>query len=109
MLSGRVTSGAEGTAARLASIAQHAQLMRVNIVLMLLQAAYAVVLAVTLYAITRDQDRDLAMLALCARVGEGLINAVAPLGRLPFCRSRRRVPRRPARTPRQSPRSVPCC
>jgi Domain of unknown function (DUF4386) len=79
VLSGQVTSGAEGTAARLASIAQHAQIMRVNIVLMLLQAAYAVVLGVTLYAITRDQDRDLAMMALCARVGEGLINAVAPL------------------------------
>ena len=79
VLSGQATSGAEGTAARLASIAQHAQIMRVNIVLMLLQAAYAVVLGVTLYAITRDQDRDLAVMALCARVGEGLINAVAPL------------------------------
>jgi hypothetical protein len=79
VLSGRATSGVEGTAAKLASIAQHSQLMRVNIVLMLLQAAYAVVLGVTLYAITRDQDRDLAVMALCARVGEGLINAVAPL------------------------------
>ena len=79
VLSGQATRGAEGTAARLASIAQHAPIMRVNIVLMLLQAAYAVVLGVTLYAITRDQDRDLAVMALCARVGEGLINAVAPL------------------------------
>jgi hypothetical protein len=47
VLSGQATGGAEGTAARLASIAQHASLVRVNIVLTLLQAAYAAVLGVT--------------------------------------------------------------
>ncbi|HAF22209.1 MAG TPA: hypothetical protein DCK93_04725 [Blastocatellia bacterium] len=56
--------------------------MRVNIVLTLLQAGYALVLAVTLYALTRDQDRDLAVMALCCRVGEGVIAAVSPLGTL---------------------------
>lgn len=80
VLSGQATSGAEETAAKLASIAQHASIMRVNIVLTLLQAGYALVLAVTLYALTRDQDRDLAVMALCCRVGEGVvIAAVSPL------------------------------
>ena len=75
VLSGQTTSGAEGTAAKLASIAQHASLVRVDIVLTLLCAAYALVLAVTLYALTRDQDRDLAVMALCCRVGEGVVIA----------------------------------
>jgi hypothetical protein len=75
VLSGQTTSGVEGTAAKLASIAQHASIMRVNIVLTLLQAGYALVLAVTLYALTRDQDRDLAVMALCCRVGEGVVIA----------------------------------
>src|SRR3990172_6671579 len=79
VLSGQATSGAEGTAAKLASIAQHASLVRVNIVLTLLQAAYALVLAVTLYALTRDQDPELAVMALCCRVSEGVIAAIAPL------------------------------
>lgn len=35
----------------------------------------ALVLAVTMYAITRDQDRDLAMLGLTCRVAEGVIGA----------------------------------
>jgi hypothetical protein len=79
VLSGQATSGAEGTAAKLASIAQHASLARVDILLTLLQAACALVLAVTLYALTRDQDPDLAVMALCCRVSEGVIAAIAPL------------------------------
>jgi hypothetical protein len=39
----------------------------------------AVALGVTLYALTRDEDRDLALLALCCRVTEG-VNAVAGAG-----------------------------
>jgi hypothetical protein len=76
ILSGRAIIG-EGTAAKLASIAQHASIMRVNIVLTLIQAAYALVLAVTLYALTRDQDRDLAVMGMCCRVAEGLIAVMA--------------------------------
>ena len=79
VLSGQATSGAEGTAAKLASLADHASLVRVNIVLTLLQSAYAVVLGVTLYALTRDEDPDLAVMALCCRVGEGVISAISPL------------------------------
>jgi hypothetical protein len=79
ILSGQVTRGADGTAAKLASIAAHGPLVRVNILLTLLQAGYAVVLGVTLYALTRDQDRDLAVMALCCRVAEGVIAAISPI------------------------------
>jgi Domain of unknown function (DUF4386) len=65
------TSG-EGVAAQLAGIAQHATDVRLTIVLGLLGNFCALVLAVTLYAITREQDRDLAMLALTCRVAEGI-------------------------------------
>jgi hypothetical protein len=65
-------ASAEGTAAKLAGIAQHASDVRVAIVLELLGCFAALVLAVTLYSITRDQDPDLAMLALTCRVAEGV-------------------------------------
>ena len=80
VLSGQAKGGAEGTAAKLASLVQHATTVRVNILLTLLQAACALVLAVTLYALTRDEDRDLAVMALCCRVGEGVVGVLAPLG-----------------------------
>jgi hypothetical protein len=79
VVSSRTTSGAEGTAAKLASIAQHTSLVSVNILLTLLQAACALVLAVTLYALTRDEDPDLAVMAMCCRVGEGVVGVLAPL------------------------------
>jgi len=74
VLFGQSTSG-EGIAAKLAGIAQHATNVRVVILLGLLQCFSALVLAVTLYALTRDQDHDLAMLALSCRVGEGVLGA----------------------------------
>ena len=76
VLSGRATSG-EGTAAKLASIAQHATEMRIVVVLTMLCSLSALVLAVTLYAITREQDPDLAMLALTCRVVEGVNGATS--------------------------------
>lgn len=79
VLSGRTTRGAEGTAAKLASIAQHTSLVGVDILLTLLQAACALVLAVTLYALTRDEDPELAVMAMCCRVGEGVVSVIAPL------------------------------
>jgi hypothetical protein len=75
VLFGRATSG-EGVAAKLAGIAQHVPDVGITVVLDVLQCFSALVLAVTLYAITRDQDADLAMLALTCRVGEGLIGAI---------------------------------
>ena len=70
---------AEGTAARLGLIAQHAWRIRTNIVLSLVICVTAVVLATALYAITRDEDRDLAVLALAFRLGEGLLIAFGML------------------------------
>lgn len=77
VLFGKATGGAEGTAAKLASIAQHAPLVRLTALLALLAFFDAVVLAVALYGLTRDHDHDLAMLALCCRVGEGMIGAIS--------------------------------
>lgn len=70
---------APGTAARLALMAQHASRVRVEILLTLLTSMTALTLAVALYAITRDEDRELAILALCCRVGEGMLGAIAPM------------------------------
>ena len=70
----RATAG-EGIATKLAGIAAHASDVGVLVVLGLVQCFSAVVLAVTLYAITREQDNDLAVLGLVCRVGEGVIGA----------------------------------
>jgi hypothetical protein len=81
----QATSGAQGTATTLASLAQHATTVRLTAVLTLLTFFDAVVLAVALYALTRDQDPDLAVLALCCRATEGVIaatSAVRTLGLL---------------------------
>ena len=74
---GRAT-GAEGIAAKLTGIAQHVTDVRVAFLLGLVSCFAALVLAVTLYAITREQDPDLAMLALTCRVAEGVVGAGIP-------------------------------
>ncbi len=66
------TAGGNGIAARLAAIAAHATVVRVTVLLALLQGFSALVLGVTLHAITRDEDPDLAMLGLMCRVAEGI-------------------------------------
>src|SRR5512132_2250009 len=78
VLFGRASSG-EGTAARLASLAQNTTTVGATIVLTLLQFVSAVVLAVTLRALTRDEDRDLATLGMVFRVSEGVVGAIAPV------------------------------
>jgi hypothetical protein len=65
-------AGGTGVAEKLAAIAQHATYVRFTVLLTLLQGFSALVLAVTLYAITRDEDPDLAMLGLTCRVAEGV-------------------------------------
>src|SRR5215831_15326126 len=72
MLMAKATS-AEGIAAKLVGVAQHANDLRVAVVLVLFSSFCALVLGVTLYAITREVDLDLAMLGLAFRVGEGVI------------------------------------
>jgi hypothetical protein len=72
----RATRGV-GIAAKLAGLAQHSTDVRVAVVLSLAGCFAALVLAVTLWAITREQDPDLAMLALTCRVAEGVSGAVS--------------------------------
>ena len=84
VLLGRAAQG-QGIVAQLASIGQHATEVRIAVVLGLLTGFAALVLGVTLYAITREQDAELALLALICRVCEGvLIGLFIPgvLGRL---------------------------
>jgi hypothetical protein len=77
VLFGRAAGG-NGITEKLASIAQHTTAMGVVFLLLLLQAFSAITLAVTLYAITREEDQDLAMAGLVFRVGEGLIGVAIP-------------------------------
>src|SRR6185369_7779911 len=74
IVSGRASRG-EGIAARLASMAQHATDVRIAVLLGLLTCFVALTLGVALYAITREEDPDLAMLALMCRVAEGVAGA----------------------------------
>ena len=75
VLSAKATHG-DGIPAKLASIAQHTTEMRVSVFLTLLSAFSALVLAVTLYGITRDEDNEVAMFGLVCRVGEGVVGAL---------------------------------
>ncbi len=75
-LAARATAGAT-VAEKLASVAQHVFAARITVVLGLLQTACAIVLAVTLYSLTRDEDRDVALLAMICRVGEGLVGTTS--------------------------------
>jgi hypothetical protein len=70
--------GGGDIAARLGAVGQHATAMGVVFLLALLQSFCALVLGVTLYAITREEDAELAMLGLTFRVGEGLIALAIP-------------------------------
>jgi Domain of unknown function (DUF4386) len=76
ILSGKATR-VQGTAAKLAGIALHATEFRLAMLLGLTTCFAALVLGITLYRITCDQDRDLAMLALTCRVCEGLLGAIS--------------------------------
>ena len=75
-------TGGKGIAAKLAGIAQHASDVRLDIGLSLVSCFAALVLAVTLYGITRDVDPDLAMLGLTCRVGEGVLGGISLLASL---------------------------
>jgi hypothetical protein len=72
----RATSGAE-IAAKLATLPAHATEVSMLVLLGFVQVFCAIVLGVTLYAITRDEDSDLAMLGLVCRSAEGIIGAVS--------------------------------
>jgi hypothetical protein len=74
-ISNQVTSGADGVAANLSSIAQHLPLVRLTALLSLFTFFVAAVLAVALYVLTRNQNSYIALLALCCRIAEGIVIA----------------------------------
>ena len=80
-LSGMFLAGAasrgDGVAARLANMARHAGSLRLALLFDLVGCFCALVLAVTLWAITREVDRDLALLAAACRFGEGVTGALS--------------------------------
>jgi hypothetical protein len=69
--------GVEGDAATLARFGEYAADVRIDVLIKVLEVLSALVLAVTLYGITRDEDHELAMLALVCRVGEGVFVALS--------------------------------
>jgi hypothetical protein len=68
--------GVDGDAAKLARIGQYATNVRLTILITLLECLSALVLAVTLYGITRDEDHELALLGLVCRVAEGVLGSL---------------------------------
>jgi hypothetical protein len=73
MFLNRRASGGADPAARLEAISRHPTEMAVVVILLLFQCFSALVLAVTLHALTREVDRDLAMMGLLCRAAEGII------------------------------------
>jgi hypothetical protein len=69
--------GVDDDAAKLARFGEYATYVRIDILLKVLEAFSAFVLAVTLYGITRDEDHELAMLALVCRVAEGVLGTLS--------------------------------
>jgi hypothetical protein len=76
VLSRRIQHGADA-AAILANIAQHVQLARFTTFLIFLTGIDAILLGLGLYAITRDLEPNLAILAFAFRVAEGVNGAMA--------------------------------
>ena len=68
--------GGADDATTLSRFGEYATEVRIDILIKLLEALSAFVLAVTLYGITRDEDNELAMLALVCRVAEGVLGSL---------------------------------
>jgi len=68
--------GAGSDAERLARIGQYATNVRLSILIVLLECFSAIVLAVTLYGITREEDHELATLGLACRAAEGILGTL---------------------------------
>jgi hypothetical protein len=68
--------GGYSGAAMVARIGQYATNVRLSILIALLECLSSLVLGVTLYGITREEDHELAMLVLVCRVAEGVLGSV---------------------------------
>ena len=77
----RATRGSDA-AAQLTNVTQHAADIRVAIILSFISSICAFTLAVTLYAITRDEDEEIALLGLVCRSGEGVVGGLTILCKL---------------------------
>ena len=84
ILSAMTTAG-EDTAQKLSTLARMMLAARVTVLLDLLQMVCALVLAVTLYRLSKHVDPAIALLALAFRVGEGL-SSLPLLGKLELMR-----------------------
>ena len=81
VLSGKTTAGAD-TSHMLATLRSTISIAQVTVLIDLLQIVCAVVLAVTLYRLSRTVDATLALLAMAFRFGEGLAGFLPLLGKL---------------------------
>lgn len=72
----RATPGAD-VPARLDAAAVHVTELRLSLLLTLVSAFCALVLAATLYGLTRHADRELAVFGLVCRAGEGILGMYA--------------------------------
>jgi hypothetical protein len=68
--------GVDGGSAELVRLGQHAINVRLVILIVVLECFSALVLGVTLYGITRDEDHELAVLVLVCRVAEGVLGTL---------------------------------
>ena len=75
VLFGRAMAG-KGIEAKLASVLQHTADMKTAVLFVLFTSFCALALGVTLWALTREQDPDVAMVAMLCRVCEGLAGAL---------------------------------
>jgi hypothetical protein len=69
----------DGIAARLEAMAQQDLKVRIGFLLGLLMSFCALVLAVTLHALTREEDQDLATLGMICRAAEGIVGISIPV------------------------------
>jgi hypothetical protein len=78
VLSRRASGGGTGISAKLAGMAQHATEVRLAYLLAFVTVFAALSLGVSLYALTRDEDPDLAMFGMVCRVAEGVVGVSLP-------------------------------
>jgi hypothetical protein len=77
VLAGRSRAG-DGIAAKLASTSEHATEVGLAVLLTFVMAFAAFWLGVSLFALTKDEDPDLAMMGMISRVAEGVVGISLP-------------------------------
>jgi hypothetical protein len=75
-LFGAASRGAD-MSARIAAVSSHVTEMRLSLLLNFVSAFCALLLAASLYSLTRTSDRELAMFGMLCRAGEGILGMFA--------------------------------